>query len=271
MSGSSDPELLRRLVEFELVLERDSSETVEKFDWGRLIFNPKTKALWSGNYLEVHTTDRDADALAELADEVLSPRGIRHRFVRPVDLADADRLVAGFQALEGWEVRRSVYMVLAREPDREAGPAREVPRAAVEAVRRAVAEDNPNFGKEGVEQRFIRDARMDSIGNGRWFAAPPEGPPGASCVLYERDGIGQVETVGTAPEARGQGLASAVVMAAAAASRDRGDELTFIVADADDWPWQLYEHLGFDRLGEVCDFLKKPLSYLLKSPCRSRP
>ena len=64
--------------------------------------------------------------------------------------------------------------------------------------------------------------------------------------------------MGTRPESRGQGLASAVVMAAARASRERGDDLTFIVADADDWPWKLYEGLGFDRVGEVCDFLKKP-------------
>jgi hypothetical protein len=46
-------------------------------------------------------------------------------------------------------------------------------------------------------------------------------------------------------------------MAAAGASRDRGDELTFIVAYGDDWPWKLYERLGFDRVGEVCDFLIK--------------
>jgi hypothetical protein len=45
MSGSSDPELLRRLVEYQLALERDSSEAVEEFDWGRLIYNPKTDAI----------------------------------------------------------------------------------------------------------------------------------------------------------------------------------------------------------------------------------
>jgi ribosomal protein S18 acetylase RimI-like enzyme len=258
MSGSSDPELLQRLVDFELTLQRDSSETVEEFDWGRLIYNPKTRAMWSDNYLEVHSTDLDADRLAELADQVLAPRGIQHRCVVPVHLSYAERLVPGFQALAGWEIWRSVYMVLAREPDREAGPAKEVPRAAVEAVRRAVGEDNPDFSRDAVEQRFIRDARLDSVGNGRWFAAPLEGPPGASCVLYERDGIGQVETVGTAPEYRGRGLASAVVLAAAGASRKRGDDLTFIVADPDDWPWKLYERLGFDLVGKVCAFLRKP-------------
>jgi ribosomal protein S18 acetylase RimI-like enzyme len=258
MSERSDPELLRRLVDFELSLKRDSSETVNEFDWGRLIYNPKTDAIWSDNYLEVHTTDRDAEALAELADQVLAPRGIQHRLVVPVDLAYAERLVPGIRGLDGWEVGRSAYMVLGRKPDREVGPAQEVPRVAVEAVRRADTENDPDFSPEAVEQQFIRDARRDSVSNARWFAAPPEGPPGAACVLFERDGIGQVETVGTMPERRGQGLASAVVLAAASASRDRGDDLTFIVADADDWPWKLYERLGFDRIGGAYDFLRKP-------------
>ena len=258
MSVSSDPKLVRRLVEFELSLTRDSSESVEEFGWGLLIHNPKIDAMWSGNYLEVRTTDLDADALAELAEQLLASRKLQHRFVVPADPAYANRLVPGFRDLGRWTVRRSVYMVLAREPDREIAPASEVPRAAIAAVRRAVAEDDPDLTPDAIEQRFILDAQLDAAGNGRWFAAPRDGTPGASCVLYERDGIGQVESVTTVPERRGEGLASAVVMAAARASRERGDELTFIVADGDDCPWKLYERLGFDRVGEACDFLIKP-------------
>lgn len=266
MSASSDPELLRRLLDFELTLEADSSEIVDEFDWGRLINNPETSAMWSSNYLEIHSSDLDAFALAELAEKVQAPLGIEHRDVVPVDPRRGEELVPGFQALEGWEVWRSIYMVLRRKPDREVGPAQEVPRVAVEAVRRADAENDPDFSPEAVEQQFIRDARLDSVGNARWFAAPPEGPPGAACVLFERDGIGQVETVGTMPERRGQGLASAVVLAAVSASRDRGDDLTFIVADGDDWPWKLYERLGFDRVGELCTFLRKPDQLRGESP-----
>jgi GNAT superfamily N-acetyltransferase len=259
MSGSSDPELLTRLVEFELSLERDSSEIVEEFDWGLLIHNPETPDMWSGNYLEVRSTDLDAEALAALADKMQGPlEGILHRDIVHADPDHAKRLAKGFEALEGWDVVRSVYMVLTREPDREVGPAKEVEHAAVDSVRRAVAEADPDFTQEAVEQRSIRDARQERTGNGRWFAAPPDGLPGASCVLYGRGGTGQVETVGTLPERRGQGLASAVVMAAADASRERGDDLTFIVADADDWPWELYERLGFDRVGVFCSFLRKP-------------
>src|SRR5215210_6836557 len=258
MSGSSDAGLLRRLIDFDLTLERDSSETVEEFDWGRLIYNQETAAVWSSNYLEVHSTVLEAEALAALAEALQAPRRIEHRDVVPVDPAHGDRLIPGFRELAGWELFRSVYMVLAREPDPEAGPAREVQRQAVEAVRRAVAENDPDFTRAAIEQRIVRDARLDRVGNGRWFAAPPNGRVGASCVLYERNGIGQVETGGTVPDQRGKGLASAVVTAAARASQEAGHELTFIVADADDWPWKLYERLGFDRVGEFCSFLRKP-------------
>ena len=257
MSASS--ELLRRLVEFTLALERDASETLEEFDWGRLVYNPSTDAMWSGNYLEIRSTDLDAGALSALADEVQGPLArIKHRNVVPADPEYGERLVPGFEALDGWEVVRSVYMVLRREPDRETGGAREVPIAAVEAVRRALADDDPNFTQVAVEQRLIRDDRLSRAGNGRWFAAPPGGPAGAACVLFERDGIGQVENVGTAPDQRGRGLASAVVTAASRASAEAGHEVTFLEADADDWPWKLYEKLGFERVGEVCSFLRKP-------------
>jgi len=259
MSGSSDPELLQRLIEFELALERDSSEVVEEFDWGRLIHNPQTPAMWSGNYLEVRSTDLDAGGLAALADRIQGPlERIEHRDVVAADPAYAQRLAQGFEALEGWDVSRSLYMVLTRKPDRQVGSAREIEREGVAAVRHADTENDPNFSRAAVEQQFARNARLDAVGGGRWFAAPADGPPGSACVLYGRDGIGQVETVGTVPERRGNGLASAVVAAACEASRERGDELTFIVADADDWPWKLYHRLGFDRVGLFCSFLRKP-------------
>src|SRR5215203_6273453 len=121
------------------------------------------------------------------------------------------------------------------------------------------------FSSRRRHTRYWRDwssdvcsSDLDPVANGRWFAAPADGKRGAACVLYEQDGVGQIETVVTRPEVRGRGLATAVVLAAAEASSRAGHEITCIVADADDWPWKLYEKLGFDRVGVSCSFLRKP-------------
>jgi len=257
MSASSDAALLRRLVEFELSIERLSSEIVERHDWGRLILNPGTSEIWRDHLLEVESLELVADELAALADELLGRRGLRHRYVGPRDPGRGRELEPRFREL-GWEVDRNLYMVLRRSPDRQGSPAAEVARAEVEEVRRAVAEADPDFTPAAVDQRLVRDARFDPVANGRWFAAPADGKRGAACVLYEQDGVGQIETVVTRPEVRGRGLATAVVLAAAEASSRAGHEITFIVADADDWPWKLYEKLGFDRVGVSCSFLRKP-------------
>ena len=44
------------------------------------------------------------------------------------------------------------------------------------------------------------------------------------------------------------------MLAAAEASREEGNELTFIIAAADDWPHKLYEKLGFAPVGTVRSF-----------------
>jgi hypothetical protein len=49
-----------------------------------------------------------------------------------------------------------------------------------------------------------------------------------------------------------------VVLAACDAARAVGATRIFIVADDDDWPKQLYERLGFDRIGLDVAFLRSP-------------
>jgi ribosomal protein S18 acetylase RimI-like enzyme len=257
MNASSDPELVRRLVELDLERRRRAAGRIEEFDWGRLILTPEASAIWSANFLEVDADGLDADQLIELADEQLGARGMDHRLIVPRDPERAAELEPRFREL-GWKQDVSLYMVRRRDPERPGGETAEVSRAAVEGVRLAVAEADPDFSRDAIEQIPVRDARLDAVGNARWFAAPATGEPAASCALYELEGVGQVETVETRPERRGQGLASAVVLAAAEASRQAGHELTFIVADADDWPWKLYERLGFDPIGEHRSFLRKP-------------
>jgi predicted GNAT family N-acyltransferase len=57
---------------------------------------------------------------------------------------------------------------------------------------------------------------------------------------------------------RGRGLGKAVVAGALAASRAVHD-FTFIVAEAHDWPRELYRRLGFEVAGSMYRFLRRPV------------
>jgi predicted GNAT family acetyltransferase len=111
-----------------------------------------------------------------------------------------------------------------------------------------------------AEQLVERDAKVGDLLRDRWYAARADGELAGACRLMQGDGLGQVEDVATLKVARNRGIARAVVLAAVQASVDDGDDATFIVADADDWPRQLYERLGFDEVGNADLFRKKPPS-----------
>jgi ribosomal protein S18 acetylase RimI-like enzyme len=92
----------------------------------------------------------------------------------------------------------------------------------------------------------------------RYFAARAEGRIAAYCELFSRDGIGQIESVMTLEKFRGRGLGKAVVTTALAESKAGGHELTFLQADAAEWPQELYRKLGFEEVGRVWDFTREP-------------
>jgi predicted GNAT family acetyltransferase len=75
-------------------------------------------------------------------------------------------------------------------------------------------------------------------------------------VLYEEGGIGQIDDVVTISRHRRQGFARAVVLAALRTSIEAGNELTFLIADDEDWPKQLYAELGFEAVGRRSEFTR---------------
>src|SRR5205085_2231166 len=77
------------------------------------------------------------------------------------------------------------------------------------------------------------------------------------CLLYQDDGVAEIDQVTTRPEHRGRGYAGAVVRAAAAAAARSGAELVFLWADDRDWPKDWYERLGFEPLARRYAFLKR--------------
>ena len=135
-------------------------------------------------------------------------------------------------------------------------PARTVDLGAAEEVDRLDLEEAWATGmrSDGLSEEVVREllAHKELIAAStptRYFAARTDGAIGSYCELHTDGPTAQVESVMTLHEHRGKGLASAVVLRAAAAAREAGADFVFLVADRDDWPQKLYERLGFDPIG----------------------
>ena len=105
----------------------------------------------------------------------------------------------------------------------------------------------------------------------RFFAARADGEIGAYCELYSESGTGQIENVLTLERFRNRGLARALVLRTLEESRAAGNDLTFLLANRDDWPKELYRKLGFDEVGLVYDFLRPPPSSIGRNRRRRNP
>lgn len=242
------------LLEFELGLDLKISEEIREYEWGRAFFCPSLPLVWDLNWVLVERPGLPAAEVIAVADEALASFGHRTVAIRGED--DGARLARELEAVPEWEVETTVYMVWRSAPSSPpAVETRETPLADCEDLRReliraglpAEAAAEP---EATTEQLLEMSRRFGAAAGDRWFVAP-SGEPASACCLLSGGDIGQVEDVGTLPAARGRGLAQAVVLAAASASREAGHRLTFLSADADDWPRLMYEKLGFETCGAM--------------------
>lgn len=229
---------------------------------GTALLTPSLPLVWQLNALRVEDPDAGAAELAAEAELLLA--GLGHRKVLVHDEARGAALAPGFSRL-GWHVYRLLVLVKRRPPERRPRPGAgsEVDATTGAAAAVAFRQEQP-FGRqpEAVRQLGMMDERLArAIGNGRYFAAPPERPASA-CRLYVDRELAQIDEVGTVRSRRGQGHASAAVLAAAGTAEAEGCELVFLLTDADDWPRHWYRRLGFDEVGAVFEFLKLPLGEL---------
>jgi ribosomal protein S18 acetylase RimI-like enzyme len=259
--ASSSEELLRSILEWEIEREERVAEHVEEHGWGRAFLSPTVPLVWDANWVLIEQTGMAVDEIIDAADRSIGPAGMHHRTVVVKEPQDGRRLLPEFES-RGWGVEPGLRMVLRREPDRESGMRAaecrmdEIADLRAKLIRKQLAEIGIH-GEDVTEQLLEWERRLGICDGDRWFVAPGSGPASA-CRLFGRDGIGQVEDVGTLPEARGRGLARGVVRAAVRASERDGNRLTFLAAAADDWPRLLYEKLGFDEIGCLYAFRKRP-------------
>ncbi|MEP6908819.1 MAG: GNAT family N-acetyltransferase [Actinomycetota bacterium] len=251
---------LERCIEFICRLADRAAVRKERSRFGIAHLNDELPRVWSSNYLfaNENLAEADAEALAGEADRILGGAGFTHRKVELVDEEAGARLEPGFREL-GWTVQCDVLMVVHRKPDRPTDSS-QISEVTFEELSEAWAAGSraaPLGAEEDVVQQLVENKRVvaQAIAT-RFFAAEVDGQIASYCDLYSDGQTGQIEAVMTLEAYRKRGLARAVVSRALDESRAAGDTMTFLMADRDDWPQELYRKLGFDEIGRIWEFIR---------------
>ena len=250
---------LERCVDFVVRLADRAAKTKEPSPYGVAHLNTDLPRVWSRNYLFADGGLGGVTAI-ELAAETnrnLGATGLTHRKVELVDEEAGERLEPQFREL-GWEVECDVIMIARRDPDREVDTSL-VDEVSIDELVQVWSlgwQNEPRIKDDDVVRQLVENRRvMAGAVDTRFFAGRIDDKIGSYCELYYEPDIGQIEDVLTLERFRNRGLARATVMRALAASREAGHDLTFLIADRDDWPKELYAKLGFDEIGRIWEFL----------------
>lgn len=223
---------------------------VREIGEGSVALTPSLPDVWMLNYVRIDGEVSYEEAVALCRHHL----GASHFDQLFVDHEPTGRALAETFRAHGWEVDVDVHSVLARDPDRRA-PTEAViepeEQEALALMERWVREDKTlHLSEDGVRQ-LVQTNRLTwrALGARRLGIRGPDGSLAATTLLFSDGRLAQVESVYTVPEARGRGYARALVTKAVELAAAGGHELTFIVADDNDWPKQLYGKLGFDPVG----------------------
>ncbi|MFF4193689.1 GNAT family N-acetyltransferase [Nonomuraea sp. NPDC001831] len=186
--------------------------------------------------------------------------GLGHRLV----CVDDDRLGQEFRpafAAAGYSHEANVVMAYrGASPSASAAAAAATDRLTLEELLPVLREEwrasLPQAPQSVVDGLAARAAARASAADLVEFHAvrAPGGEIAAHADLYVHEGVAQIENVYTLERHRGQGFARALLTALTAATA--GAELTFLVADAADWPREFYARLGFEPVGHTHAFLR---------------
>ncbi len=240
-------------------IDHKAAKSEVPFRFGTAYLHDELPRVWSRNYLSLERDLESATAglVSTEADRVLGEAGVTHRKVEVFDAEVGERLAPGLATL-GWQVECDVIMVAAREPDRETdlSVVDELEPEALEPVWAEANRADGNIDDEDVIRQLADGKRVLATAiDARFLAARAGREIGAYCELYSGGGTAQIENVLTLERFRNRGLARALVLRALQESRAMGNDVTFLLANRDDWPKELYRKLGFDEIGFVYDFV----------------
>jgi ribosomal protein S18 acetylase RimI-like enzyme len=239
---------LERIVTFAAAGDMSGERTVPS-RFGAAVYSPRIPKRLDANYLRVDRPVPDAGSLIE------EMRRLDRRMAWVPDGNAGERLAPAFERL-GWRVDRHVIMAQRRRPERAADTSlvREVEERKLRGARRRLLEGGPWATPEVVEQLFAGKELIAGRVTMRCFAVVVDSEVVSYTDLYLRDRAAQIEDVGTLPEHRGRGYATAVILKAIEEARSAGASLVFLFAEAEGRAKELYRRLGFDELGHYVKF-----------------
>ncbi len=227
---------------------------------GHVIANDAYPASYSMNFLRVEGPQPDLGAARLEAAVAAAMDGIGRTHLQAIveDHAAGARVAAELRD-HGWEVVELLTMAQLGSPRRTVSvQAAVVPWEVARPLVLRNWQRDPAITEEW-DAAMLTDRRsvLAAATHLRHLVAPvPPAEPGGYADLYSDGRTAQVEMVNTLTEFRNQGLASAVVLHGARLARDEGHDLVFLIADAADWPYQLYERLGFEEIGRYWELSK---------------
>jgi ribosomal protein S18 acetylase RimI-like enzyme len=234
--------------DFEIAIQDRCAEHTQPFEWGTALFRLDMPRVHDQNLLRMERGFGDVSAreLAAEADRVQRPAGLSHRKVVVPDAAAGQELWDEFAELS-WRRARHVTMAHRGDAPREPRPPVQETRSAAlrDARVKAFEEDLGSVAAGQVAQSLELIA---SVVPARAFAVVLDGEPVSWAMLYEENGIGEIDDVVTATVHRRRGYGRAVVEAATRASLASGNRITFLIADDEDWPKEMYARLGYEPI-----------------------
>jgi GNAT superfamily N-acetyltransferase len=252
--GDGDPALMERMLEPVRRTLWSLAESVLPAGPGWALKTRSLPSVWSLNQLRFAGSVSFADAVA-LADEHQRDLGYRHLVIE--DERNGADLERQFGAA-GWTADLEVCMVLA-DPPSPGAPDVEVSLLSedqsLSLMRMWLAERHAGISGEALEQLVEYVRREGRLWDEQSFGVvADDGSPLAVTKLRSDATTAWVEDVYTAPEARRRGHARALVTHVTTLAQRARPDLTFIMADDNDWPKHLYASIGFRPVARTHTF-----------------
>jgi ribosomal-protein-alanine N-acetyltransferase len=224
--------------------------------WGAVVTEARFPAIWDFNYARVDEPAPEL-TLREVADELLPALAevgtdmFHVLFFHPEETTD---LMVELSTL-GHTLSWDLVMDLTAAPTIESWDVRVEPLEAGEELWSRVEDSLALFGNDAIVSEQLRRIEEETFSNEhkRWLGVrDDDGTIVALAALVQLEDVGYLDNVATFPEARGRGMASAIVSRAIELARDSGAEHVSLFADPDALPVvRMYERLGFRGVGRL--------------------